>query len=179
MGLRQLGSDTMSKNNKNGHMDSYKRCLGCNDDPMCEERLPLYSKDNRCTKCKRSYEAIKNRRYKKVKDFYHSSAWDECRQEFKRDNYSLCLLCASNGYLKDVDHVHHIISVWTKEGYDKRFDEDNLMCLCEEHHKKVHRGEIEFLYGLDGQVEVFIEDGNEIKLCKSIGDIYERVIGKL
>lgn len=178
MGLKNLVDDNTKNMSKNNINRQYKRCLGCNDYPVCEERLPLYSKDNRCSRCNREFNRERNKRYKKIKDFYGSIEWKNKRNEVKDNSYHLCEICAARGILKDAEHVHHIVSVWIKEGFDKRLDDSNLISLCEECHNQVHNKDIELLYGLSGYVESFIEDGVETELCKSMDDVYQRIMNQ-
>ena len=53
----------------------------------------------------------------------------------KRDKY-LCMLCYADGCIKPVKAVHHIIEL--KEDWNKRFDSNNLICVCSEHHTLIH-----------------------------------------
>lgn len=176
MGLKSLN---ISNNNENRQTKKlYKRCLGCESNPLCRELLYLYSKDNRCSRCNREFNRERNKRYKKIKDFYGSIEWKNKRNEVKDNSYHLCEICAARGILKDAEHVHHIVSVWIKEGFDKRLDDSNLISLCEECHNQVHNKDIELLYGLSGYVESFIEDGVETELCKSMDDVYQRVMNQ-
>lgn len=71
----------------------------------------------------------------------------------ERDKY-LCRVCLDNKYntINRLNYtnleVHHIIPI--KLDYDKRLDDDNLITLCQYHHKLAEDGEIpkEYLHDL-------------------------------
>lgn len=58
----------------------------------------------------------------------------------------MCRLCAAGyggepiKYNPDVS-VHHIESI--AKAWDKRLDDDNLICLCSHHHELAENGEID------------------------------------
>ena len=71
--------------------------------------------------------------------FRHTSAWQQKREEIKeRDNY-LCQICIRNLYdtkkIMNYENisVHHAEKL--EENYEKRLDNDNLLTVCEQHHK--------------------------------------------
>ena len=64
----------------------------------------------------------------------------------------MCQYCLKQGrYTFNGLSVHHITPI--NEAYDKRLDDDNLITLCDEHHKAAERGEIskKELYEIVGQ----------------------------
>lgn len=71
--------------------------------------------------------------------FRYTSAWQQKREEIKeRDNY-LCQICIRNLYdtKKILNHenisVHHAEKL--EENFEKRLENDNLLTVCEQHHK--------------------------------------------
>lgn len=71
--------------------------------------------------------------------FRNTSAWQQKREEIKqRDNY-LCQICIRNLYgtkkiLNNINiSVHHAEKI--EKNYEKRLDNDNLLTVCEMHHK--------------------------------------------
>ena len=75
----------------------------------------------------------------KVRRFRNSFEWRKKRAEIReRDNY-LCRVCFSLGRM-----THHGISVHHIESLSDRFDlrlrDDNLLSLCEEHHRAADSG---------------------------------------
>lgn len=73
--------------------------------------------------------------------FRWSKPWQKKRRDINiRDNY-ICQICCSNIYEhdevkynhKDIE-VHHIVSI--ADDWDKRLDDENLICLCSHHHKQ-------------------------------------------
>ena len=87
-----------------------------------------------------------NTRDSKADKFRKTKAWINKSIEIRtRDKY-LCQVCINNlyntinTYNYDKLEVHHIISI--KEDYDKRLDNDNLITLCNYHHKLAEVGDI-------------------------------------
>lgn len=77
-----------------------------------------------------------------VDKFRWSIVWQRKRDRIReRDNY-LCRVCLEEKmFTYDNIEVHHIVPI--AEDYDKRLDDDNLICLCAYHHSVAERGEIE------------------------------------
>ena len=78
--------------------------------------------------------------------FRWTSKWQKKRQEIKeRDNF-ICQICARGMYDPEREFetdnlsVHHMIPVC--EDWDKRFDNNNLLTVCERHHVMAEYGEI-------------------------------------
>lgn len=81
--------------------------------------------------------------------FRNTSAWRKKREEIKeRDNY-LCQICFRNLYdtINKLNHanieVHHAEKL--NENYSKRLDDDNLLSVCERHHKMCDAGIIPYV----------------------------------
>lgn len=90
----------------------------------------------------------------KANRFRNSKAWLKKSKEIRtRDKY-LCQVCINNlyntinTYNYDKLEVHHITSI--EEDYNRRLDNDNLITLCNTHHKMAEMGKIpkEVLYDL-------------------------------
>lgn len=106
----------------------------------CNRRLVSVSKKY-CEVC----EAKSNNRHKEYKkyrkdireqSFYSSDPWRLKREKIKDKDNGCCLLCLNEHKSKSMDTVHHIIEL--KEDWNKRFEEDNLISLCESCHQVVH-----------------------------------------
>lgn len=95
-----------------------------------------------CPYRKRKYQKY-NRDNEKDR-FRSSSAWQKKRTAIKQRDHYLCQVCLTDQYdtfdqlTYDDLEVHHIIPI--VEDFDKRFDDDNLITLCEYHHKMADRG---------------------------------------
>lgn len=77
-------------------------------------------------------KSIDNKQYD---DFYHSTGWEASRMRaIVRDN-GLCVECLKVKSITPYHTVHHIIPIKTPEGWRRRYDLDNLICLCEKHHQ--------------------------------------------
>lgn len=67
---------------------------------------------------------------------YKSSAWQRVRRiVLHRDNH-LCQVCLDRGRVTQATTVHHIEEL--RENYKRRLDKDNLISLCNRHHKQIH-----------------------------------------
>lgn len=69
-------------------------------------------------------------------------AWALKSQQIREDSQNLCAVCRDIGvYTYDNLEVHHIEKL--AEHPEKLLDDDNLICLCVEHHKQADRGELD------------------------------------
>lgn len=107
-----------------------------------------------CSKCGIVSEdhICKYRTYKKkTKDskankFRNTKAWANKSAEIKQRDKCLCQVCINNLYYTiniynyDKLEVHHIVPV--NEDYERRLDNDNLITLCNFHHKMAEVGKI-------------------------------------
>lgn len=75
-----------------------------------------------------------------AKAFYNSGAWKETREQIlKRDRY----MCQTKGCYRPAEEVHHIIYLTEENINDVKItlNPENLMCLCGDCHKAIHKGE--------------------------------------
>ena len=109
--------------------------------PRCNRRLVSISKKY-CEVC----EAKANARHKEYKRyrtddkeqrFYSDPDWIRKRDKIKYTDNGYCLRCLNNNDHRTIDTVHHIVEL--KEDWSKRFDDDNLISLCESCHQVIHR----------------------------------------
>ena len=72
-------------------------------------------------------------------------SWTKKSEEIRERANHLCEVCKDKGIItfKDVE-VHHIVKV--KDDESKLLDNENLICLCQEHHKQADKGLIETEY---------------------------------
>lgn len=118
-------------------MPIYRKCTECGKKVLqgtlckCEEQ-----------KKRESYRDYKRRRMqdeaeKERQRFYSSGIWLRLSECIKRHYVGLCVVCWYKGLTEENEFTHHIETL--KDRYDLRFDEDNLIPLCDCCHKKVHR----------------------------------------
>ena len=107
-----------------------------------------------CSKCgvvPRGHRCPHKTYRKKDKDskadkFRATKAWTNKSVEIRQRDRYLCKACEANLYNTvrqfnyDKLEVHHIISI--SEDYNKRLDNDNLITLCNYHHKMAEAGQI-------------------------------------
>lgn len=99
----------------------------------------------RCGKIHRAgYKCNVNRVYKggKERELRNSYSWAKKSQEIReRANY-LCEVCKAQGaYTYKGISVHHIIKLTNAP--ELLLDNDNLICLCTEHHRQADDGLID------------------------------------
>ena len=92
----------------------------------------------------------KKPKYKKkntsIDKFRSTAAWQTKRKQIKERDQYLCQICIRELYgtiqkfTCDGISVHHAETI--EDAWDKRLDDDNLICLCEMHHKMADAGEI-------------------------------------
>lgn len=121
-------------------MAMYTLCRRCKakipyGNKYCEECKPIAAKENN-----------RNSRFNRDKatiDFYNSNAWRKKREEIMKDNHYLCYVCKMNKRYEKANEVHHIKNL--KDHLDLGLDNDNLICLCYEHHDEIHEKKLKSL----------------------------------
>lgn len=108
----------------------------------CKCGLIIPLEKSMCDEClknrKNKYASSKNviRKDYKEQQFYCSKRWMAVRDKVRHRDRHLCLLCLDENKIKQVNAIHHIIEL--KEDWSKRFDTNNLISLCREHHTAIH-----------------------------------------
>ncbi len=76
----------------------------------------------------------------KIKSFYSSVVWQNCREAYKKKVNGLCEECLKKGLITPADDVHHIkkITRYNMKNPDITLNFDNLMALCKKHHQEKH-----------------------------------------
>lgn len=106
---------------------SCKYCGGIHDDSF---KCPMKPKTK-----------YKNKSSKSAFVFRSSGQWKRKREEIKERDKYLCRCCLAKNILTYAyTEVHHITPV--DDDYDLRLDNDNLITLCDMHHKQAELGEI-------------------------------------
>ena len=81
----------------------------------------------------------KNNTDSKANKFRNTKAWKDKSIEIRQRDKYLCVVCINNLYNTIYQYnfnkleVHHITPI--NEDYNKRLDNDNLITLCNYHHK--------------------------------------------
>lgn len=104
-----------------------------------------------CGKCgklhPRGYKCNIGRVYKQTEErkARSSNKWKLKAKQIKEDAFNLCEVCKDKGlYNYEGLEVHHIIKI--KEDPGGLLDDNNLICLCVEHHKQADAGELDADY---------------------------------
>ena len=93
------------------------------------------------------HRPVKKKRVSEIDRFRWSIEWKNKREEIRKRDLNLCVLCRLGLYTKDggfsynseVD-VHHITPL--VEDFSQRLENDNLICLCGYHHELAEKGAI-------------------------------------
>ena len=91
-----------------------------------KERLAEYKK-----KSNKKYDSNRDPKYKK---FYNSNEWRRLSASYMSKCSYLCERCN-----RIATQVHHKIYIKSDEGWNKRFDIDNLEALCDKCHNEEHK----------------------------------------
>lgn len=107
-----------------------------------------------CSYCGRIHDSkyickekpIKKKTITEADKFRWTRIWQKKREEIKKRDLYLCQICIRELYdtvnkynTKDLS-VHHNTPI--NEDYNKRLDDDNLLTVCDHHHKMCESGEI-------------------------------------
>lgn len=90
--------------------------------------------DSHCSNCKDNYKSNNNN--KDTQSIYNSKAWRVLTKVIEQRDNNLCLVCLSNKRISYKDTVHHIVPL--RDDVSLAYNKDNLICLCESCHQKVH-----------------------------------------
>ena len=108
-----------------------KQCKSCtnltrNKSGYCEE----HERDK--AEISKQYDHTRDKKYVK---FYHSTEWNNVRQQALRRDKGLCQYCLREKEITYADMVHHIVEVRTD--WTKRLVLSNLISLCDSCHSKI------------------------------------------
>lgn len=90
--------------------------------------------------------------HEKYNSFYQTKRWKILRAQKFYDANGLCEMCYQQNVIRKGKEVHHIVPI--EQDWSKRYDYDNLMLLCPDHHNEVHQRINEF--------ENFLNEWNKI-----------------
>jgi len=81
-----------------------------------------------------------------IDKFRWTKPWQRKRKYVNDRDKHLCQICMRELYNTQLKYnfhnieVHHIIPI--KDNWDRRLDDENLICLCKHHHEMAESGEI-------------------------------------
>ena len=111
-------------------MARLKPCMGL----CCNQLIPQETKGGYCDKCKPK----RNKEYRRedTQKIYDNKRWKKVRDSVRKSN-PFCEVCMELG-IRGIPaiEVHHIIKV--TEGNDEtHYNPNNLLCLCDKHHRMI------------------------------------------
>lgn len=74
--------------------------------------------------------------HEKYKDFYQQKKWRDLREQVFLEANGLCEECLKKGIITEGREIHHIVPI--EKDWSKRFDRNNLICLCPSCHNFAH-----------------------------------------
>jgi len=110
---------------------------------ICPEKEKALKEHHGKKQYKSKYEVFKETN---VDGFRSTKAWQLKRAEIRQRDRNLCQICSRELYQTikrftyDNLSVHHCEPL--NEAYDKRLDNQNLLCVCEYHHRLCDNGTI-------------------------------------
>lgn len=94
---------------------------------------------NKKNKCKKKLKILKEK--SEEKKIRSKNKWGLKSKEMRKKANFLCEVCKEKGFFVfDNLEVHHIFSI--KENKEKIFDDENLIVLCQQCHKKAESGKL-------------------------------------
>jgi 5-methylcytosine-specific restriction endonuclease McrA len=110
-----------------------------------------------CAKCGKIHEYNKKcyigdtyrKKNTNANKFRATTQWKNKSEEVRIDSKYLCSVCLDNNiYTYDRLEVHHIEPI--EHNYERRLDNYNLICLCNNHHRQAEEGKMdkEYLFKL-------------------------------
>lgn len=119
--------------------------------PRCRKMIPVG--EAYCPACTDAIRAANEARQKKkgwksarpraprdpkYAQFYNSAAWRTLSRATMIDRGYLCEECKRSYITTIAAEVHHKVPIQTPEGWERRLDPTNLICLCVRCHNKAH-----------------------------------------
>lgn len=105
----------------------------------CAKCGKIHAANYTCTANKRIYVGGNERKLRST------NKWTEKSKEIREKANHLCEICRDKGiYTYNDLEVHHITKV--KEDSTLLLDNDNLICLCQFHHKEADKGRVDIDY---------------------------------
>lgn len=95
--------------------------------------------------CPKRPQRQRNKAANAIVKFRNSKQWQYKRAYIRMRDRNMCRLCAIGygnkpiAYVSEVS-VHHIVPL--SVDFNKRLDDDNLICLCSYHHELAENGKI-------------------------------------
>lgn len=74
--------------------------------------------------------------HEKYKSFYQQKKWRDLREQVFLEANGLCEECLKKKIITEGREVHHRVSI--ESDWSKRYDRNNLVLLCDEHHRQAH-----------------------------------------
>lgn len=74
--------------------------------------------------------------HSRYSQFYNSKEWHDLRNFKWQESNGLCEMCLEEGIVRQGREVHH--KIFIEDDWNKRFDYDNLILLCPDHHNQMH-----------------------------------------
>ena len=117
--------------------------------------VTIYKSCSKCGKihdikyrCNANYK-FEVRKYDEARQLRNTHKWHKKAEQIKQDSKFLCALCLEEGIYnyKDLE-IHHIDKI--RDNKDRLLDNNNLICLCRNHHALADKGIItkEHLFNL-------------------------------
>lgn len=94
--------------------------------------------------------------------FYSSTRWQKFRDSIMKENGYRCEVCYQvfddRRKFTVAEELHHV--EYIRDAWDKRMDEENVICLCHNHHKLIHKNNIRNKKDLEKFIEKLRESCN-------------------
>ena len=126
-----------------------------------------------CPKRIEAQKAMRNNR--SDTKVYNSYKWKKLRKEKAEDTFQLCEICyklfkSNNTHrISTLDSIHHIVPINRHRALgvkieDLAYDYDNLISLCNHHHKEAHDLKLESKQEIEQHYDIELDNNNLLEL---------------
>lgn len=105
---------------------------------QCQRIVDAANEKRRAEGRRKANRAYDKRRDPKYTAFYNSAEWRTLSHTKMIQAGYQCERCKRQHIIAIAAEVHHIQPIQTPEGWERRFDMDNLICLCTKCHNEAH-----------------------------------------
>lgn len=104
----------------------------------CQRMVDAAQEQRRAEGRRKASRAYDKRRDPKYTAFYNASEWRTLSHTKMISAGYQCEQCKRQHIISIASEVHHLQPIQTPAGWERRFDRDNLICLCTKCHNEVH-----------------------------------------
>ncbi len=105
----------------------------------CQKTVDAANEKRKVQWRRKSNQAYDQRRDPKYRTFYNSADWRALSHAKMIEAGYQCERCKERGIISLAEEVHHLQAIQNPEGWERRLDMSNLICVCTSCHNEIHR----------------------------------------